>query len=220
MKRATVLIFLRLGSTSVVAAGFLLMLLSASLSGQSRSPQQTDVSHAGSAASVRTNSDSSPDASETTGYDRGITGEARQQITAFVFRSLDDSSRYISNATVAGNVYLVDFWATWCPPCVEALPDLEKIYDEYHSRGFEIISLSFDSSDERIRHFREKRFRMPWLHGRLESSFNDILAITFHVENIPHYILIGRDSNIIATGDDLHGEKLRGFLVEALGKEK
>lgn len=155
-----------------------------------------------------------PEASHSTPSDE------RTQVTAFVFSSLDDSSSYISNETVRGKVYLVDFWATWCPPCVDALPDLEKIYDEYHSRGFEIISLSFDSSEERIHRFREKRFRMPWLHGRLESGFNDILAITFGVENIPHYLLIDRHQRIIAGGDDLHGERLRGLLDEVMGEEE
>jgi thiol-disulfide isomerase/thioredoxin len=196
----------------MTAAALLLMLLSTSLSGQSHTPRQIDDTHAGSTAPA--------DVYETGVYphDRGSTGDAHPRITAFVFRSLDDSSQYVSNATVAGKIYLVDFWATWCPPCVAALPEMEKIHDEFHPRGFEIISLSFDNSDERIRQFRAKRFRMPWLHGRLESGFNDILAITFGVENIPHYILVGRDSNIIASGDDVHGEKLRGLLDEELEK--
>jgi thiol-disulfide isomerase/thioredoxin len=114
-------------------------------------------------------------------------------------------------------VYLVDFWATWCPPCVEALPEMEDIYREFHPRGFEIISLSFDNSDERIRQFRAKRFPMPWLHGRLAGGFGDIVTISFGVENIPHYMLIGRDGRIIAEGDDLHGERLRALLANALG---
>ncbi len=141
----------------------------------------------------------------------------REHITAFIFRSLDDSS-YISSTNVYGKVYLLDFWATWCPPCVEALPDMEKTYEKYHSLGFEIISLSFDDSDSRIREFRSKRFRMPWLHGRLAGGFNDILAISFGVKNIPHYILVDRQQRIIAAGDDLHGKKLRKLLDEELEK--
>lgn len=136
-------------------------------------------------------------------------------VPAFVFRSLDDSS-YVSHADLMGTVYLVDFWATWCPPCVEALPEMEKIYEEFHSRGFEIVGLSFDNSDERIRLFRSKRFRMPWLHGRLEGGFSDIVSISFHLENIPHYVLVSRDGRILAQGDDLHGERLHALIVAAL----
>lgn len=140
-------------------------------------------------------------------------------VPAFVFRSLDDSS-YISHADLMGTVYLVDFWATWCPPCVEALPEMEKIYEEFHPRGFQIVSLSFDISDERIRLFRSKRFRMPWLHGRLEGGFGDIVSISFQLENIPHYVLVGRDGRILAQGDDLHGERLRALLVEIIGSNE
>lgn len=195
-----------------------MLMLTASLSAQSRSPQP------GAATNVRS-ADKAPVGTAAIGTDSSAvalasTGDEHSQVTAFVFRSLDDSTRFISNATVAGKVYLVDFWATWCPPCVAALPDMEKIYEEYHPRGFEIISLSFDSSDDRISQFRAKRFRMPWLHGRLEGGFGDILAITFAVENIPHYVLVGRDSGIIASGDDLHGGKLRGLLDEHLGEEE
>ncbi len=130
----------------------------------------------------------------------------------FVVASLDDSTEYFANESFAGNIVLVDFWATWCPPCVEALPDLEEIYREFHAKGFEMLSLSFDASDERIRRFRDKRFAMPWKHGRLAGGFNDVVSLSFGLQNIPHYVLIGRDGNIIAEGDDLHGEKLRALL--------
>lgn len=145
----------------------------------------------------------------------GIEDGARD-VPAFVFRSLDDSTAYISSASLAGTVYLVDFWATWCPPCVEALPELEKVHEEFHPRGFEIVSLSFDASDERVAQFREKRFRMPWKHGRLEGGFGDIVAFIFELQNIPHYVLVGRDGRILAEGDDLHGERLRNLLASAL----
>lgn len=135
----------------------------------------------------------------------------------FMVRSLDDTARYIGNMEFDGEVFLVDFWATWCPPCVDALPELEKIYKEFHPRGFDILSLSFDSSDERVRIFREKHFAMPWKHGRLEDGFNDVVSLSFGLENIPHYVLVGRDARVIAEGDWIHGEKLRELLEGYLG---
>lgn len=208
---------------SGVAVGIFMLMLTASLSAQSRMPQPGDAANVRNTGTTAVGTAAAGTAAIDTVSSAAAlasTGDDRSQVTAFVFRSLDDSTRYISNATVAGKVYLVDFWATWCPPCVAALPDMEKIYEEYHPRRFEIISLSFDSNDDRISQFRAKRFRMPWMHGRLEGGFGDILAITFAVENIPHYVLVGRDSGIIASGDDLHGEKLRGLLDEHLREEE
>ncbi len=137
---------------------------------------------------------------------------APQMAPPFVFRSVDDTTTFISSESLAGKIYLVDFWATWCPPCVEALPELQEIHKEFSSRGFTVVSLSFDASDERIRTFREKRFAMPWLHGRLNGGFNDIIALTFALENIPHYVLVNRDGSVIAEGNDIHGERLRELL--------
>jgi thiol-disulfide isomerase/thioredoxin len=137
---------------------------------------------------------------------------AQPKAPPFVFRSLDDTTRFISSEILEGKIYLVDFWATWCPPCVEALPELQEIHKEFGERGFNIVSLSFDASDERVRNFRQKRFAMPWLHGRLDGGFNDIIALSFALENIPHYILVDRDGSVIAEGNDIHGERLRVLL--------
>ena len=78
------------------------------------------------------------------------------------------------------------------------------------------MSLSFDASDERVRRFRRDRFAMPWLHGRLDGGFNDIIALSFSLQNIPHYVLVDRDGSIIAEGNDIHGERLRELLKEHL----
>jgi thiol-disulfide isomerase/thioredoxin len=155
------------------------------------------------------------DGSSITG-DRVTVEDAAHSVAAppFVVASLDEDGTYFANESFTGRIVLVDFWATWCPPCVEALPEMEKIYEEFHPHGFDILSLSFDASDERIRRFREKRYPMPWKHARLAGAFNDVVSLSFALQNIPHYVLIGRDGSILAEGDDVHGERLRDLLSE------
>ena len=183
--------------TLLIAAVFLLPALLSAQGGGQRSVHETgriDIPPRGESAAA------------------DAAGLAGTPVPPFMVRSLDDTTRYIGNLEFEGDVYLVDFWATWCPPCVDALPELEEIYEEYHPRGFNILSLSFDSSDERVRIFRTKHLGMPWKHGRLAGGFNDAVSLSFGLENIPHYVLVGRDAKVIAEGDDLHGERLRELL--------
>ncbi len=139
---------------------------------------------------------------------------SQEHVPSFIFTSQGDG-RIISSEMLEGQVYIVDFWATWCPPCVEELPDLTEVYEEFHDKGFEIVSLSFDEDMQRVNRFREERFSMPWLHGHV-GGFNEILALSFSVENIPHIILVDRDGYIVASGDDLRGPALRSTLLQYL----
>jgi thiol-disulfide isomerase/thioredoxin len=52
--------------------------------------------------------------------------------------------RQISTATLSNKVVMVDFWATWCPPCVESIPQLVRLYGQYHTNGLEIVGINFD----------------------------------------------------------------------------
>lgn len=137
-------------------------------------------------------------------------------VPRFAVESLDDPGVLISDESLHGKTCLVDFWASWCPPCVEEIPVLAKAYEQYRDRKFEILSLSFDRSPDQVRAFRSKRFAMPWLHAFVERGFGSYIAQAFGVENIPHQVLIGPDGRILAVDDELRGEKLAQTLESIL----
>lgn len=79
-----------------------------------------------------------------------------------------DSGRVDTLSALRGRVVLVNFWATWCGPCVKEMPDLSAIQDRYRSKGFELLTLSVEDLT-RIQRFFANR-RVGGTHGKLESA--------------------------------------------------
>lgn len=69
--------------------------------------------------------------------------------------------RTINSTTLSNKVVLVDFWATWCPFCVKAIPEVKDLYDRYHTNGFEVVGINFDDNTNAARQFI-KEHDMPW----------------------------------------------------------
>jgi thiol-disulfide isomerase/thioredoxin len=86
-------------------------------------------------------------------------------LPAFNFASLPDTTSRITNATITGKFTLIDFWGTWCGPCLAAMPELHRIYQLYRHRGFEILSVAADESPEVVNKFRAGKWPMPWLNA-------------------------------------------------------
>ncbi|MFM8413881.1 MAG: TlpA family protein disulfide reductase [Planctomycetota bacterium] len=115
-------------------------------------------------------------------------------------------------ASLAGKVVLVDFWATWCGPCVAEIPNMLTEYEKYHDKGFEIVGISLDQDREALMNFVTER-KIPWpvLHEQ-EGEGSHPLAEFYGINGIPQFVLIGRDGNVITL--DVRGEKLGERLAE------
>ncbi len=115
-------------------------------------------------------------------------------------------------ATLAGKVVLVDFWATWCGPCVAEIPNMLAEYEKYHDKGFEIVGISLDQDRAALEAFVAER-KIPWpvLHEG-DAGGGNPLAEFYGISGIPQFVLIGRDGNVITL--DVRGEKLGQRLAE------
>ena len=154
-------------------------------------------------------------------YLKMLNPEARisvgKPIPDFSFKEMD-TGKIISNKTLKGKFYIMDFWATWCNPCVGELPGMEKAFAHYKDKNFTILSLSFDRSPADVRTFRKTRFKMPWHHVFLDKSIRDKVSETFEVGGIPKPILVSPEGIIVAMESDLRGAQLEKTLEKFLGK--
>jgi peroxiredoxin len=129
------------------------------------------------------------------------------------FAEKDLGGQPLSLANYKGKVVLVDFWATWCGPCVEELPNVIAAYGKFHDKGFEIIGVSLDQShDALVAFIREKK--MTWAQYFDGQGWNNKLGQEYGISSIPATFLLDRNGVIIAR--DLRGDALTKKLATLL----
>ncbi len=114
-----------------------------------------------------------------------------------------------------GKLVLVDFWATWCPPCKAELPHLKEVYEKYHKKGLEIVSISAEDAGV-IKPFA-KANKMDWIH--ISDPPKDLLR-KYYVQSYPSPFLIGPDGKLLAKHVPLRVHFLEKTIEEHIGKVK
>lgn len=104
-----------------------------------------------------------------------------------------------------GKTVLLDFWATWCGPCVGELPTLKQAQEKFADRGLVIVSISLDNQAETARKFASQQ-GMNWTQLWTAGVYESELAKLYGVGAIPATFLIGPDGKVVAR--DLRGKKL------------
>ncbi len=117
-----------------------------------------------------------------------------------------------------GKYVLLDFWATWCGPCIGEIPNLNAVHKAYAGEQFELISLSLDKNIELPKKFHEER-PSPYVHGYLgEWNKTETTGKAYGVRGIPSLWLIGPDGKIVAR--DLRGKAIGEAVKKALQGEE
>ncbi len=132
------------------------------------------------------------------------------------FTETDLDGKPLALASYKGKVVIIDFWATWCGPCVGELPNVLKTYEQYHAKGLEIVGISLDSDKDKLTKFIADK-KMPWPQFFDGLGWKNKLAAQYGVNSIPATYLLDKEGNIIAKG--LRGEALAAAVGKALGEK-
>jgi thiol-disulfide isomerase/thioredoxin len=128
--------------------------------------------------------------------------------------TLDGSE--ISLSGLQGNYVLMEFWATWCGPCIPEIPYLKQLHESYGDQNFKIVGVSLDRDKDTLREFIAER-EMNWPQIFEEDGWEDEITRAFNVAGIPRMYLIGPEGTIIAK--DLRGEEMVAEVRNLLARE-
>lgn len=136
------------------------------------------------------------------------------------FRVTTLDGKTITLESLAGKVVLIDFWATWCPPCRRALPHLQKIAQEFAGQPFVLLSISLDPDESGWRGYTARN-HMTWPQYRA-GGFDGEIASLFAVQGIPYTVII--DANGVLAdqylgSEDINGKHLSNEEVEGKLRE-
>lgn len=131
---------------------------------------------------------------------------------AISFTAVDGAK--VDLTKMQGKVVLVDFWATWCGPCIAGLPEIMDVYAKYHAKGFEIVGISFDQKKEKLTQFTTDK-KMPWAQYFDGLGWGNKIGQEYGIEAIPTMWLIDKKGVL----RDMNGranlaEKVERFLAE------
>ncbi|MBS3944855.1 MAG: redoxin domain-containing protein [Melioribacter sp.] len=134
------------------------------------------------------------------------------EIPDFEVASIDNNEVKYSKKSMLGKIYLIDFWATWCGPCVGEMENLHNAYKNFKDKGFEILSLSLDAETNDVIKFRNGQWKMPWLNSFIGNPEGRKVAEKFEVIGIPKPLLISAEGKILETEMNLRGSSLENTL--------
>lgn len=122
----------------------------------------------------------------------------------------DTAGRTVRLSNYRGKVVYLDFWASWCDPCLALLPSLKQVWGDYQDKNFVIIGVSFDYNQKTWKEYLAGE-NLDWVQAYDDGKSVSGAAQIYRVEAIPQSYLIDEEGMVI--GKNIHGDALRDSLA-------
>ena len=133
------------------------------------------------------------------------------------FMALTPESKELALKDVLGKYTIIDFWASWCKPCRRENPNVVRVYNKYHEKGLNIISVSLDKAGQKDRWIQAiEKDQMDWHHVSNLKGWSDPIAQQYNVRSIPATFLLDENGVIIAK--NLRGNALDEKIASLFGE--
>ncbi len=129
------------------------------------------------------------------------------------FALTDTAGKLHSPADYAGKVLIIDFWATWCGPCMQEMPHVQALYATYHPQGLEILGVSLDQERPKLEQVVAAR-KIAWPMVFDGQAWDGAFPRACRVTSIPHAFLIAKDGTLV--GKEFRGDQLEDAVKRLL----
>lgn len=130
-------------------------------------------------------------------------------IPDFGMKDVNGSQISIKEEIKKNKITILDFWASWCGPCMAEAPKMVELYNQFHEKGLGIIGISLDEKEDAWKGAIE-RLNMNWTHVTDLKGWNNEAAQYFNVNGIPYTKVVNANGEVLASG--LRAAELKSFL--------
>ena len=143
--------------------------------------------------------------------------KAGEKTTSFKLPNLEGTEVNLYDVLDENEYVLIDFWASWCSPCIAEFSTLKKIYSTYNDDGFDIVSVSLDRQSYEWKRMSEKQ-ELPWIDLADTEGMDGSTATSYSVEGIPRKYLVDQNGCILHS--DIDVLELERFLKKEYGNDE
>ena len=140
-----------------------------------------------------------------------LTSRANMQLSDFTMRDVNGNMLSVLQEVKKNKITVIDFWASWCGPCIHEMPEVIKMYNQYKSQGLGIIGVSLDSNEKAWKNAITS-LSLPWTHISELNGWNNSMVSAYGIRSIPFTMIVDNEGKILQKG--LRGQQ----LAQAVGQ--